>query len=232
MMIGGKLEELTANRAVHLKHYNHCIALVICNLPLPACYLRICQYCPGISKLKDYLNEVMDDNYIDSIQYKQWVSVDTSTLETITKPADDFVDSFCDQIKLLIPHSFIAKRQSLFQTDAMSSLLPGQFIVIGDFSENYAFVLQDAAQGFHWNNSQATIHHLLHTTVSRESWNMSAMSLYLTACIMTQSLYIYSRRIGCNSFKIKFQEWIKYSTFQMDQQLSTKIGKFCESLLS
>ena len=30
--------------------------------------------------------------------------------------------------------------------------------MIGDFSENYSFVLQDAAQGFHWNNSQATIH--------------------------------------------------------------------------
>ena len=175
--------------------------LVICNPPLPACYLRICQYCPGISKLKDYLNEVMDDNYIARIQYKQWVSVDRSTLETITKPADDFVDPFCDQIKLLIPHFFICKQQSLFQTDDMLSLLPGQFIVIGDFSENYAFALQDTAQGFHWNNPQATI---LHTTGSRESWNMSAMSLYLTACIKTQSLYIYSRRIWCNSFKINF----------------------------
>lgn len=30
--------------------------------------------------------------------------------------------------------------------------------MIGDFAENYSFVLQDAAQGFHWNNSQATIH--------------------------------------------------------------------------
>ena len=28
-MIGGKLVELTANREVHLKHYDHCIALVI-----------------------------------------------------------------------------------------------------------------------------------------------------------------------------------------------------------
>ena len=83
------------------------------------------------------------------------VSVDRSTLETITKPVDDYVDSFCDQIKLLIPHSFIAKQQSLFQTDdtRMSILLPQQFVVIGDFSENYSFVLQDAAQGFHWNNS-------------------------------------------------------------------------------
>ena len=31
-------------------------------------------------------------------------------------------------------------------------------LVIGDFAENYSFVLQDTAQGFHWNNSQATIH--------------------------------------------------------------------------
>ena len=158
MMVAGKLAELTAGREFHLQHYYHCIALVICNPPQPACYLRICQLCPGISQLKDYLNDVMDDNYIDSIQYKQWVSVDRSTLETITKSADDFVDSFCEQIKLLIPHSFIAKQQSLFQTNVMSSLLPGQFIVFGDFSENYSFVLQDAAQGFHWNNSQATMH--------------------------------------------------------------------------
>ncbi len=27
-----------------------------------------------------------------------------------------------------------------------------------DFFENYSFILQDAAQGFNWNNSQATIH--------------------------------------------------------------------------
>ena len=28
----------------------------------------------------------------------------------------------------------------------------------GISSENYSFILQDAAQGFHWNNSQATLH--------------------------------------------------------------------------
>ena len=79
-------------------------------------------------------------------------------LSSTSKPADDFVDSFCDQIKLLIPHSFIAKQQSLYQTDTMSNLMPGHFLVICDFSDNYSFVLQDAAQGFHWNNSQATLH--------------------------------------------------------------------------
>lgn len=27
-----------------------------------------------------------------------------------------------------------------------------------DFSENYSFIVQNAVQGYHWNNSQATIH--------------------------------------------------------------------------
>ena len=30
--------------------------------------------------------------------------------------------------------------------------------MIADFAENYSFILQDEAQGFHWNNSQATVH--------------------------------------------------------------------------
>ena len=33
-----------------------------------------------------------------------------------------------------------------------------QIVVSADFSKNYAFVLQDAAQGVHRNNAQATIH--------------------------------------------------------------------------
>ena len=37
-------------------------------------------------------------------------------------------------------------------------LKPGEFVIVGDFAENYSFVLQDAAQSFHWNNLQATIH--------------------------------------------------------------------------
>ena len=34
----------------------------------------------------------------------------------------------------------------------------GEFLITADFSENYSFVLQDAAQGYHWNNSQAILH--------------------------------------------------------------------------
>lgn len=55
------------------------------------------------------------------------------------------------------PHAFIATQQASFFRDCKSSLAPGTILVTADFSENYSF-LQDAAQGFHWNNSQATLH--------------------------------------------------------------------------
>ena len=55
-------------------------------------------------------------------------------------------------------HDFIAKQQSLYLTQRKESLLDNEYIVMTDFAENYSFVLQDAVQGFHWNNAQATVH--------------------------------------------------------------------------
>ena len=66
--------------------------------------------------LKDRLKVLMDENLIDTVVYKQWVSVDRSTLETFSKSADDFVDVFCEKLEILLPHSFIARQQSSFQT--------------------------------------------------------------------------------------------------------------------
>ena len=74
------------------------------------------------------------------------------------KKTDDFVDDLCDKLANLLRHDFIAKQQSNYQTDVKDNLQIGEFLVLLDFAENYAFVLQDAAQGFHWNNAQATIH--------------------------------------------------------------------------
>eukprot|EP00731_Ephydatia_muelleri_P014791 Em0008g511a len=54
-------------------------------------------------------------------------------------------------------HDFIAKEQAAFLVEK-SSLQEGEIVVLGDFAENYSFVIQDAVQGFHWNNTQATIH--------------------------------------------------------------------------
>ena len=40
-------------------------------------------------------------------------------------------------------------------------LKENELIILLDFTENYSFVMQDAVQGYHWNNSQATFHPIL-----------------------------------------------------------------------
>lgn len=39
-----------------------------------------------------------------------------------------------------------------------NQIVDGEFLVMADFSENYTFIIQDAVQGYHWNNDQATVH--------------------------------------------------------------------------
>ena len=73
-----------------------------------------CTACPGISKLRDDITTLLDENLIEIITFKQWISVDRSTLETYTKPVDEFVDMFCEKLELLRPHSFIAAQQASF----------------------------------------------------------------------------------------------------------------------
>ena len=142
----------------NLPTYHHCLAKIICNPLQPTCYLGDCKHCPGITTLKDDLITCLDESLIDNVVFKQWISVDRTTLETYSMPADEFVKMFCDKLKLLRPHSFIASEQATFYKEYKSKLVPGEMLVTADFSENYSFVLQDAAQGFRWNNSQATLH--------------------------------------------------------------------------
>ncbi len=194
MFTGARLSEMTAPEGINfptLATYHHCLANILCNPPRPICFLGECTSCPGLSKLRDDLTTLLDKNLIDNITFKQWVSVDRSTLETYTKPVDEFVDMFIEKLELLRPHSFIAAQQASFYSDCKLGLAPREILAIADFSENYSFVLQDAAQGFHWNNSQATLHpfvayyknrselcHLSYVIVS-ESLHHDTIAVYL-----------------------------------------------------
>lgn len=63
-----------------------------------------------------------------------------------------------EKLTKLLVHDFVSTQQSQYFRNSKVSLKEGEFIVTLDFSENYAFVVQEAAQGFHWNNNQATVH--------------------------------------------------------------------------
>jgi len=190
MMHGVKLPELRARDGTCFETYNHCIAHVICNPPQPKCYNRNCSECPGTESLKESLTDLLDENAIDNITYQQWVAVDRSTLVTTCKTSEEFVEEFVQKVNTLIPHSFIAKQQACFYRECKSTLKLGEMLVVADFSENYSFVLQDAAQSFHWNNSQATIHPFVVYFINRgEEHHLSFV--VISECLQHDTVAVY-----------------------------------------
>ena len=164
MLHGAKLERASAYRNIlgdDYKgeiNYKHLLAALTCNPAMPECSLGKCVHCPSVDQLKGKLIAAFDELSVDEISYKAWVSVDRTNLETVVRQTDSFVDLLLESLVSLKRHDFIAKQQSAFLRNKKQQLVDGEVIVSGDFAENYSFVVQDAAQGYHWTNDQATIH--------------------------------------------------------------------------
>lgn len=156
-MTGSNLATLTHDQTVPLLHYSDCFKVILCPYPSSDCYFGKCAQCPGIDVLQNLLGTVFEENVVENITYKYWISNPRSSLETLIKSTSEFVDQFCPHLVNLLRHDFIAKEQSTFLKLTKESLKDGEIVVICDFAENYAFVIQNAAPGFHWNNNQATI---------------------------------------------------------------------------
>ncbi len=71
---------------------------------------------------------------------------------------EEFITELEMKISDLSCHHYIAKHQSNHLKQTKALLKPGELVILMDFAENYLFIVQDAVQGFHWDNSQATLH--------------------------------------------------------------------------
>ena len=111
--------------------------------------------------MSSFLEQVFQNKNIESVTYKQWFNNPKPTLEKVTKSVDDFIPYFCEKMLELLPHSFIAYEQSKYSRQLKNDLKEGEFLIIVDFAENYAFTVQNAIPGFHWNNDQATIYNIV-----------------------------------------------------------------------
>jgi len=74
------------------------------------------------------------------------MDIDSSNLNALVKPVEDFLDVFVEKLEELKPHDFIVKQPASYLNSVKENLFPGEFLVIGDFSENYSFVVQDKFQ--------------------------------------------------------------------------------------
>ena len=49
-------------------------------------------------------------------------------------------------------------KASIYLRECKENLKHDECIILGDFAENYQFVVQDEVQSYHWNKEQCTLH--------------------------------------------------------------------------
>ena len=63
-----------------------------------------------------------------------------------------------DAIDKLTKHSYLAKCQAQYLNDKKQSLRSEEALVLGDFAENYQFLIQDEIQSYHCSKEYCTLH--------------------------------------------------------------------------
>ena len=111
--------------------------------------------------MNKFLAEHFVNNEFDlaeNVFYKQWISTDRTTLVNHYSTVEEFIAKLVDDVYEVCPHNFLAKAQANHLKIAKENLSESELIILLDYAEKYSFVVQDALQGFHLENSQATIH--------------------------------------------------------------------------
>lgn len=175
------LQNLTANEEIKLNDYKDCLKTIVCEGATDECFFNECNDCPGIKRLEVYLKNLLEKNSVLEVKYAIWTETDRSTLVNHLENVTDFVENLCDRLEKLKPHSHIAKKQSLFIKNRKQNLAVDEVLVCFDFSENYAYVAQDAAQAFHYNNDQCTVFPVIYY-FKRKSKIVHRSLIFLSEC--------------------------------------------------
>lgn len=184
------LEYLTIDSQNPMKDRGDCISFVTCCNSKPACYFNECDLCPGIEKFSDFMNEVFQKQRVSQVIYSVWQSTDRCTLKQECLSAENFVDELCVGLQKLLPHHFIAKNQSEYVMERKNNLKEDEVLVQFDFSENFKYVVQNAAQAFHYNNDQCTVHPAVFYYRSGEELKHSSLVL-LSDCTTHDTAAVY-----------------------------------------
>lgn len=157
-----RIRQAVSENEMKILTYRDILSMAVCEDANTSCYLQVfglkCQSCPKVQPIRDLITNTLDERLQDDVTFKQWKSTDGCKLECITMETEEFTDYFIESIPAMLKHSYIAKHQGAFFQHKRDNLKKGEVLVLGDFAENYSFVIQDAIYGLHWNNRQATIH--------------------------------------------------------------------------
>lgn len=159
------------------------------------------------------------------VNYKQWVHTDTTSLRDLSSTVEEYITVVCERYDKLRQHHFIAKSQSNYLKKLKENLGSEEAIVLLNFAENFSFIVQDAVQGYHWDNSQATLHPFVIYYKSGDKLDS------ISICVISDCLRHDVPTV--HTFVSKVMEYIKYilpfikfvNTLVMGQPASTKIIK-------
>ena len=143
------IHHLTVDTDMSLNNYHDCLDSIVCPESPSSCFLGECEICPGTAKLKENLRNSFDEHGIDEVSFNIWLQTDRCTLQTFVMDTNEFLDDFCKRLLKLKTYHFVSKMQSYFFKNPKENFLAGEFLICFNFTENYAFVVQNSAQSFH-----------------------------------------------------------------------------------
>ena len=120
------------------------------------CMLQRCSLCPGFDNVKTKLLDFEDLN--EEISYKQWVSVDRTELFSQSLSISEYINLTITKLESLVPHHYIAHSLSSYLKLRKETMEENSALILMGFAENYAFYVQDEAQGYHWTHHSRTVH--------------------------------------------------------------------------
>ena len=83
---------------------------------------------------------------------------DRTELTSMILPQIEFINLLVEKLDNITTHFFIARYQASHLKQLKNTIAANEVIVLGDFAENYSFLVQDQIQGYHWNKSQCSLH--------------------------------------------------------------------------
>lgn len=180
-----------------LTTYLDILECALCNPPSATCYLEgCCSKCPGLENLQEHLLDLLSENGIEEIVYKQWSAVDRSSLETYTKEISPFMETLVHQMKELLPHHFVSKMQAKYLRELKEDLKPGEVVTIADFSENMTFIIQGSIQSYYFENAQATVHPFV--SYYKDGENLCVLSLVVVSDYLKhniETVYAFQKKL-------------------------------------
>ena len=137
------------------KSYNEIIETIVCSRESKVCMFHRCNLCPGIQVVQNFLMQFLkqaqepeeyfesDENEELTIDFKQWTMTDRNHLLTMKLSLNEFIELLCEKLDKITSNSCIAKLQANYLKHLKEILTPDEAIVLGDFAENYTFVVQE-----------------------------------------------------------------------------------------